>query len=56
MRHINAISARRLAPADTLTTISAFLDLLTSMVGLAGEVRSVFGISALLDKKTTAES
>ena len=49
MRHLNAVSIPQ--PADTLATLTSVVDLLTALANLAGEVRSVFGLSAYLDKK-----
>ena len=51
MRHVKAISAERPATADTLSSLTALIDLLTAIVGLAGEIQSVFGVSVFLDKK-----
>ncbi len=46
MRHIKAISIGKPAPADELTTVSAFIDLLTSIVGLFSGVLSLFGLGS----------
>jgi len=46
MRHIKTISAGRPAPANELTNISAFIDLLTSIVGLFSGVLSLFGLGS----------
>ncbi|MFA6242266.1 MAG: hypothetical protein WC655_15130 [Candidatus Hydrogenedentales bacterium] len=46
MRHIKAISVGKPVPADELSTISAFVDLLTSIVGLFSGVLSLFGLGS----------
>lgn len=46
MRHIFPISVIRPARADDLSTISAFINLLTSIVGLLGQVLSLFGLGS----------
>jgi hypothetical protein len=56
MQHVRPISIERPARADTLTTLAAFIDLLTAIVALAGEISSVFGINAFLNKMTDATS
>ncbi len=52
MRHISLISVRRPpAAADELTFLSTIISLLSSVVGLLGEISTVFGISLDLSKK-----
>ena len=57
MRHVRIVSTGRPASAsDDLVTITAVISLLTSIMGLLGQISTVFGISFNLCQKEAAET
>ncbi len=55
MRHLRNVSAGRPAIAsDDIATITAVVALATAIVGLLGQISSVFGISFSLTSKSGA--
>ena len=55
MRHIKAVSAQKPACADELSTLTALISFLSSILSLVQQISDLLGISSYLDAKSSEE-